>query len=291
MSKIAITGVSAFVGYHLAKELLKEHQVIGFDCRQSELVKKIDTLNFKFVQGDITDFNCLKNALKDVDLIYHLSAVSSERLHRENVNRSFKINVQGPLNILELARTRKIKIIYASSGAVYPSSSKLHREEESDFTDKFYGTSKLIAEKYCQLYNKNFALSFVILRFARIYGRGMTRNPIYDILKGIGESKKIKFYESLNSCYDFIYVKDVVEALVFAQNKEWENQIINISSAKGIVLGELIAKVEKIIGRKIEIEVLQDACSTDILDNKKAKDLGWQPKYSLEEGLRELITR
>ena len=319
--RVGITGVSAFVGYHLAKELVKEHQVIGFDCRQSELVKEINTSNFKFIQGDISDFSSLKNALKDVDLIYHLAAISSERLCRQDVLGSFRVNVQGVLNILELARERKTKVIYASSGAVYPvrsprqrrdgrlrrptsngvylPSSRPHREEEADFTDKFYGTSKLIAERYCRLYNKNFALPFVILRFSRIYGRGMTRNPVYDILKGLESKpgtrtvrgKKVKFYESLNSCYDFIYVKDVVRALVLARNKEWENQIINISSAKGIVLEELVTKVEKIIGEKIDVEVLQDTQSTDILDNTKAKDLGWQPEYSLEEGLRELITR
>ncbi|OQX52925.1 MAG: hypothetical protein B5M48_04355 [Candidatus Omnitrophica bacterium 4484_213] len=297
--KIGITGISAFVGYHLAKELVKEHQVIGFDCRQSELVKEINTSNFKFIQGDISDFSSLKNALKDVDLIYHLAAISSERLCRQDALGSFRVNVQGALDVLELARQGETKVIYASSGAVYFPSSRPHREEEADFTDKFYGTSKLIAERYCRLYNKNFGLPFVILRFSRIYGRGMTRNPVYDILKGLESKprtrtvrgKKVKFYESLNSCYDFICVKDVVRALVLARDKEWENQIMNISSAKGIVLEELVAKVEKIIGEKIDVEVLQDTQSTDILDNTKAKDLGWQPEYSLEEGLRELITR
>lgn len=309
--RIGITGVSAFVGYHLAKGLVKEHQVIGFDWRQSELVKEINTSNFKFVQGDISDFDSLKNAFGDgIDLIYHLAAISSERLHREDVNRGFKINVQGTLNILELARQarldepaarqRKMKIIYTSSGAVYPASSRPHQEQEADFTDKFYSTSKLIAEKYCCLYNKNFALPFVILRFSRIYGRGMSRNPVYDILKGIRESKphtrtvrgkKIKFYESLNSCYDFIYVKDVVRGLMLARNKEWENQIVNISSGRGVILKKLVQKVEQIIGEKIDVEVLQDAQSTDILDNTKARNLGWQPKYSLEEGLKELIAK
>lgn len=288
--KIGITGVSAFVGYHLAKELLKEHQIIGFDCCRSELAKEINDSNFKFAQGDISDFNSLKNAFGNgTDLIYHLAAISSERLHRENVERGFRVNVEGSLNILELARQKNMKVIYASSGAVYPASSKPHQEQEADFTDKFYGASKLIAEKYCRLYGKNFALSSVVLRFARIYGRGMTRNPIYDILKGL-KNKKVKFYESLNSCYDFVYVKDIVQGLILAQNKEWENQIVNISSGRGAILKEVIKKAEKTIGEKIDIEVVQDVFSIDILDNTKAGNLGWQPKYSLEEGLEEIIS-
>ncbi len=288
--KIGITGISAFIGYHLAQELLKDdNKVIGFSRHQGELIKEIKSPNFKFEKGEITDFVRLKNVFEDMDLIYHLTAISSERLCKENILRASEINVQGTLCVLELARQKGIKIIYASSGAVYPPSSMPHQEKEADFSGKFYGSSKLIAEKYCWLYNINFACSFVALRFARVYGKGMTRNPIYDILKGIKHSKKIKFYESLNSCYDFVYVKDVVRALIISQNKDWENQIVNISSGKGIVLKNLIKKVEQIIGDKIRVEVIQDRQTIDILDNSKAKKLGWQPRYSLDEGLKKEI--
>ncbi|MCK4859157.1 MAG: NAD-dependent epimerase/dehydratase family protein [Candidatus Omnitrophica bacterium] len=287
--RIGITGASAFVGEHLVKELVKAHQVIGFSRHKGELLKKIKSPNFRFKQGDITDFVCLKDALGDVDLIYHLAAVSSERLCKQDILGSFKINVEGTVNVLELGRQREAKIIYASSGAVYPVSSLPKEEKEADFVDKFYSVSKSTAEKYCRLYNKNFSLPFAILRFSRIYGEGMTRNPIYDILKAIEKGNKVKFYESLNSCYDFVYVKDVVNALLLAQNKEWENQIVNISSGRGIVLQNLIQKIEQIIGKKIGVEVVQDVQSVDILDNTKAKNLGWLPKYLLEEGLQEIL--
>ena len=288
--KIGITGISAFVGYHLAKELVKKgEEVIGFSRSKGEIEKELNSSRFQFVSGDITDFHCLEDALKDTSLIYHLSAVSSERLCKGDVRRSFKVNVEGTINVLELARRNRIKVIYASSGAVYPPSSKAHCEEEAGFCGGFYAISKLTAEKYCELYHRNFDTPFVILRFSRIYGQGMKRNPIYDLFKAIKEKEEVKFYESLDSCYDFIYVKDVVKALLLAQGRDWENQIVNISSEKGILLKELVQEVEQIIGERLSVRVLEHKKSTDVLDNRKAESLGWRPEYSLKEGLKEMI--
>jgi UDP-glucose 4-epimerase len=289
--KILITGGGSFLAYHLSKELLDQgHEVLALDKVKNNNISELLNLdNYSFMEHDVSESIKLDNLKFNPEAIYHLAAISSERLCRQEPTLSVKVNVLGVINMLEIAKAAESLFVFSSSASVYPDSNKPKTEEQAAFTNKFYGTSKFMAEKYCQLYNTHLDINYVIFRFSRIYGPRMLRNPVYDIAKGIANQQKIKLYESPDSEYDFIYVLDVVNALKSALNDSWRNKIINISSAKLIKLDELYNTAKKLNGGAEAYEVINDNKSIDVVDNSKALSLGWNPEYSLEKGLSETL--
>ena len=289
--KIIITGAGSFVGYHLSSKLSRDnHQVLGIDKEDNNNIKELKNLpNFTFYKLDITDSYKLSKISQGVEVIYHLAAISSERLCSENPVLAVRVNILGTLNMLEIARENNALFIFSSSGSVYPDSKHPKKEEEAVFTDKFYGMSKLMAERYCLLYHKSFNLPFVILRFSRIYGPRMVRNPIYDMSRGLAEGKTVRLYESPSSEYDFIYVEDVIKAFCQALSAKWKNKIVNISSNEAIKLQEVYKILTELKGSKVAIEVVVDKKGVDVLNNEEAKKLGWFPDYSLRDGLIETL--
>jgi UDP-glucose 4-epimerase len=288
---ILITGAGSFVGYHLAKRLLDEgHKVLGLDSKINNNIEDLSkNSNYLFKEADVMDDLCAADLAVKPEIIYHLAAISSERLCKENPPLSIKVNVLGVINMLELAKETKSLFIFSSSASVYPDSDKPKKEEQATFTNKFYGTSKFMAEKYCQLYNTYSEVNTVIFRFSRIFGPRMLRNPIYDLSMGIATDKTIKLYESPDSEYDFIYVLDVVNALVMALSDNWKNKVVNVSSARLIKLKELYETMKDINGGAKEYEVVNNNKSVDVVDNSLAQSLGWKPEYSIEDALSETL--
>jgi len=288
---VLITGAGSFVGYHLAKRLLDEgHKVLGLDSKINDNIEELSkNSNYAFKEADVASEMRLADLNEKPEVIYHLAAISSERLCKENPPLSIRVNVLGVINMLELAKEAKSLFVFSSSASVYPDSDKPKKEEQATFTNKFYGTSKFMAEKYCQLYNAYSDVNYVIFRFSRIFGPRMLRNPIYDLSMGIAANKTIKLYESPDSEYDFIYVLDVVNALVMSLNDNWKNKIVNISSAKLIKLKQLYAMMKKINGGAQEYEVISNNKSIDVVDNSLAQSLHWKPQYSIEDALSETL--
>lgn len=288
--KVAVTGSDSFLAYNLIPMLLeKGHSVMGLDAVKGRNTQDLLAAhkNFVFCECDTANFGDLAEKLPEVDAVYHLAAISSERFCREELLKSFDVNVKSTLNILFMAKKKKTLFIFASSGSVYPESQRPKKEEEAAFTGNFYGTSKWISEEYVRLFNKNFDVPFVILRFSRLYGPRMRRNPVYDITKGLVDRGKITFYEGLESNYDFIYVTDAARALLFAlEDKKPLNEIFNVSSFKGIKLKDLLKLYFKAVGFEAGIEVKRGISQTDILNNSKAESLGFSPQVKLEEGLK-----
>jgi UDP-glucose 4-epimerase len=289
---ILITGAGSFVGYHLTQRLLSEgHKVCGLDNNvNSNIEEFLKSPQYSFFEASVADEISLANLKDTPDIIYHLAAISSERLCKENPPLSVKVNVLGVINMLELAKEAGSLFVFSSSASVYPDTDKPKKEEQATFTNKFYGTSKYMAEKYCQLYNTYQDIDYVIFRFSRIFGPRMLRNPVYDMSRGIAVNSKIKLYESPDSEYDFIYVLDVVNALIMATKETWKNKIINISSAKLIKLKELYEIMKCINGGAQSYEVINNNKSIDVVDNSLALSLGWKQEYSLEKALEETLS-
>ena len=288
---IGITGAGSMVGFHLAQGLLEDKQdVIGIDSQENKNVAELKKYkNFRFSRLDISELEILEKSFAKVSLIYHLAAISSERLVKDDFPRALKVNVNGTVNCLEIAKKNKVKLIYASSAAVYPHPENHPQEKEAAFPGKLYGTTKFIGEEFCRLYGKNFGVKFTTLRFARIYGPRMARNPIYDMSVAFSENKPVKLYESPQCEYDFVYVKDVVRALVMTGSEKWDNQEINIGTGKGVTLKKIYEVFCKLSGKSLKIEVLNDKKSRDILNVAKAKSLGWEAAYPLTDGLKETL--
>ncbi len=288
--KIGLTGVTSLLGCRLAKYLVEQgHEVHGIARTKKASIESIMRNRlFKFFPGDITKFEDIEHPLKDVDYVFHLASVSSERKALQEPLGCFRVNVLGTVNVLEMVRRAKLKkIIFSSSGAVYKNPD--HAEEHDDIAkDRYYGFTKWTAENIIRLYREKFSVSYTIIRFSRLYGPFMERNPIFDMAYGITHKSGVTLYDSPGSMYDFLFVDDAVNALIASLNMNWDNEIVNAGSGTGIKISELFNIFRRVSGKSdIPLEMLKCNDQIDILSSKKALNLGWKPSINIKKGVEK----
>ncbi len=146
---------------------------------------------------------------------------------------------------------------------------------------------KFSAEVLLSNLAKSKKIKFCVLRFSRIYGTGMQRNPIADFLKGFKRGKVI-LYDDLSAEYDYIYVKDAAGAILMAIENKWQG-VYNIGSGKGIKVSEMKKTFEKLKGIKLKIEFKMRRKGKDVLNINKIKKLGFKNMYDIEKGIKEIL--
>jgi UDP-glucose 4-epimerase len=292
--KVLITGISGFVGYHLATKCLTEGMSVhGIAKQTSDNIHRLESFDkFSFTVADISIADDINKAFQEpVDIIYHLAGQPYVWYANSNPQTDFNTNAVGTINLLERARQVGAgKIIFASTGEVYEESSNIDEESGVKPTN-FYGLSKWVAENYIRLYSRYFSLRYTILRFSLIYGPYFKRNVLFDILNGLSkEDKKIQLYTNLNSEYDLVFVEDAVDAFFQACNKAWDGKTLNISSGKGILVRDMVDTLCKLSHSEgKEIEYLTDNMVRKVFSNVRASELGWKQKHSFEAGVARTL--
>lgn len=273
---ICVTGTHGFVGSNLINGLNKitNIQVIAF-------------------QGDITkeeEVGLFFSKNPAIDQVIHLAGVFSN-----NFDQLIKVNLIGTKNLLDASIKNRIKkFIFASSGAVYGQLAQTPSEESNILHPSIlYGLSKQFSEQCIQYYWRNFGLKYIILRFSNIYGSNNTKGVIHNFLEDIKKNKSIKICGDGEQKRDFIYIDDAIDAIIKTIQSSENNEIFNVSGDKIYSLND-ISKILK--NNKLVFEINykpQDINNLLIYlagnNNKIKKKLKWQPKVSLENGLKEII--
>lgn len=326
---ILVTGGAGFIGSHTVDKLLLD----GYKVR---ILDNLSTGNLnnlpinhpklEIIEGDICNIDDCIKATNECNYIIHLAAQVSVIKTVENPKESFTTNLLGFVNILEavrksqesptktnklidgktsakpndINRTKKKKIIFASSAAIYGDNQNLPLSENdvSDNQLSPYALEKLTAEKYLQLYRKLYGIKYTIFRYFNVYG---TRQDPSSPYSGV-ISKFINFYRNNddfeiygdgNQTRDFINVKDIATANCLAINKG-DNQIYNIATGIGSSLLDLV-EIFKHASPKNNISVIHhDARIGDIqhskaLIDKAKKELEFTCKYDLSS-IEKLFT-
>ena len=246
--------------------------------------------NFRFVEGDVRDRSIVLAAFADVEIIYHLAGNAPIYRAHQSPAEDLSINVLGTANALEVARSnRAVRIVVASAGAVYRNQADAE-ETQSDWPDTFYGTSKRVAERYAWLYARHFGVSCPALRLARVYGPGMTRGIVYDVIDAHLEGHPIRLYTHADSEFDLVYVDDVIDAFLRASATDWPSSPVNISSGQGVQVADVVAQINCLFDCSLPIEMIVLEQQRDVLCNQRALSLGWRPCTPLGEGLSQTVT-
>jgi UDP-glucose 4-epimerase len=270
MQKILICGANGFIGSHLVKELKKQ---------------KKDFIVFK---GDILDKESIKPELDNIDTVINLVGSFSKNV--------FQINFIGAVNLLECCKDAGIKkIIFASSGLVYgENKGKAFKETDKPKPMSDYALSKYLAEKAHQFYTQKYQIPSVILRFSSVFGpcrKGVI--PIF--ISRILENKSITIFgNEQKPKRDFIYVRDVVTALIKALDYQPKGfEIFNITGIRPYSLSEVIDVIEKQLDKKVEIGFGPPDKEVQYLhlDGAKAKQLlNFQSQTGLDQGINEMLS-
>ena len=297
--KVMVTGGAGFIGYHLCNKLsgLTDDLTIYDNLSSGKMENVKDNPKAKFVKGDILDVKKLCSQEK-ADLIYHLAAQVVVPYSMENPLIDFETNAKGTLCVLEKARKDDAKLVFASSAAVYGNPAQLPTSEEYGFHPfSCYGLSKVVGEEYCNIYREQYGLDIVITRFANVYGL-RCHGVIHDFLEKLAKNpNKLEIIGTGQQSRDLVHVSDVVELLVKVGSLESANgQTYNVGLGKTTKIIDLAKLMLQILNLQDKTKVTttgvswQGDINTIWFNNQKAKkELGWNPKVSLEDSIKEVI--
>jgi nucleoside-diphosphate-sugar epimerase len=303
--KVLVTGGAGFIGSHLVDRLVDEgYDVRVLDNLTSGKLSNIDGLlkeeRVEFIEGDIRGASVVDKALSGVDLVVHLAALISVPLSVANPELTFDVNLSGASNLLRSSVKEGVgKFVFVSSCAVY-GEPKIQPITEETMPDPIspYAESKLLGERYCLGFHDRGLLRSVILRFFNVYGPRQCLNDYSGVitlfLDLAKRNRPLIVYGDGSQTRDFVSVHDIVEAILASLNSvNAEGEIVHIGSGRATSVNELAEEVLKLTGA--ESGILHKSPRTgdiknSLADISKAKRLlGYAPKVSLRDGLRELL--
>ncbi|MCT2194948.1 MULTISPECIES: NAD-dependent epimerase/dehydratase family protein [Paenibacillus] len=297
--KVLVTGGAGFIGRHTVKRLVEEgEQVVVVDTGLPGNLRKKDELVTYYATDIMSDELELIFAEERPDAVIHLAAQTSVRRSLQNPTADAETNILGTIQLLEQCiRFGVRRIVFASSAAVYGNPDHLPiKESQRPEPLSFYGVSKRVSEMYIQSFSERYGLEYSILRYANVYGIRERRTGEDGVLTAFVErliaGLPLEVYGDGSQTRDFVYVKDIAEANVQALRCAG-SQIINVSSGRGISILEALGVLSEISGRHVQPQ-FRPAQPGDIdqsvLDNGKVREiLWWEPRYSLYNGLVEMM--
>jgi UDP-glucose 4-epimerase len=300
--KVVITGGAGFIGSHLARRLvMRNHCTVIDDLSTGRIQNLADDIaehRLEFVQGSILDLELLQGLFKDADYVFHEAAMVSVPRSMEKPLACTMVNVIGTLNVLLAARDNRVaKVACASSSSVYGDTPDLPRREHAKPSPLSpYAVSKLAGELYCRVFSSAFGVATVCLRYFNVYGPGQDPHSQYAaviprFIKRVLNGEPPIIFGDGTQTRDFTFVEDVVEANILAMESN-ATGVFNIGTGKSISISDLANEIIDITGRSL-VPLFQEKRAGDVehsvADISKASTFGYRPKYSLREGITEIL--
>jgi nucleoside-diphosphate-sugar epimerase len=304
-----VTGGTGFIGSSICELLIQRgHKVTVFDNNSRGSLKRLLRLNNKirFIKGDIRDKSKVFKSLKNINAVIHLAYINGTKYFYEKPDLILDVAVKGLVNIFDGCKKHNIKELYlASSSEVYQTPLKVPTKEDEplkvpDINNPrySYGGGKILTELMGVHYGKKFFKKLIIFRPHNVYGADMGNEhvipEIISKIRKIKKNKSLKIQGSGNEIRSFIFIKDFVKAFSCLLSKGKHLQIYNIGTSKSMKIKELVHRILKIMKKKIVIKTTplrKGGTKIRMPDITKIKKLGFKPKYSIEQGLREIILK
>jgi len=296
--RVLITGGAGFIGSNLANYLAAENDVIAVDDlylgTESNLV---DEVTFK--KQSVLD-DGLDEAVGDVDVLYHLAALSSRQMHEANPQRGVRVNVEGFVNTLEAIRETCESVVYASTSSIYgdrtePSPTSMDVEAETG-----YEASKLARERYAEYYSNHYGLNIAGLRFFSVYQgfggneahKGKFANTVAQFADAIANGQRPELFGDGSQTRDFTHVDDVVRALDLTAAEQLTG-VYNVGTGESYSFNEMVRLINDVLGTNVEpryVDCPFDGYVSDTLADTSAfsEATGWAPQVDFEEGVRRV---
>ena len=308
VNKVLVTGGAGFIGSHLSENCVsKGCTVVCLDSFLNGSLGNIRALlshkNFKLVNGDVRDFNLLEKIVSSgIDAIVHLAAQIHVDRSIIEPRETYETNVLGTLNLLELARRYDVeKVIYASTGEIYGSAQYVPMDEKHPLDPLHpYGASKLAADRMCHAYIQTYGANICIARLFNTFGPRQKDTgyggAISIFAKRVLSSRPPIIYGDGKQSRDYLYVEDAICAYnLILESKKPIREPVNFGTGKDVSILSVANKIVELLNAKKGMKPVHVAPRPGevrrlVADNKRAKKLlGWQPKYSFDEGLEKFV--
>ncbi len=305
---VLVTGAGGFIASHLTERLVAEGaQVRAFvrytarsDIGYLRLAPPDVRSKIDFVFGDLRDEHAVAEAMRGIDVVFHLGALIAIPYSYVHPREVVATNVTGTLNVLMAARQHQIKrLVHTSTSEVYGTARRVPIDEEHPLQGQSpYSASKIGADKLVESFVRAFEVPAVTIRPFNTYGPRQSARAVIPTIISQALTRDEIFLGDLTPTRDFTYVADTADGFVRAALAEGVvGETINLGNDREISIGELARLILQLIDRPVELKTdparLRPGASEVRrlhADNRKAKaKLGWSPRTSFEDGLRQTI--
>ncbi len=293
--KILVTGGSGFIGSHLVEAWQGRAEVRVLDDFRTGHRRNLAGLQAEVIEGSILDRDLVARAVQGVDYVFHLAALVSVPESVRRPHDCVALNVTGLLHVLEAAAAAGVrKLCFSSSAAVYGNNPELPKRESMRPEPRSpYAVTKLDGEYYCQQFAEAGQLETVALRFFNVFGPRQDPNGAYAaampvFMRQALAGEPLTIFGDGGQTRDFIYVKDIVAANVFAATTPGMTGAFNVGYGRKITVKELCERIITLAGSRSEIRHAPERPGDvrhSMASVEKLTAAGFRPASSLEEGI------
>lgn len=311
MNNLLVTGGAGFIGSHLVDRLLAEraatitvvddfNDFYAPDIKRANVTGHLKNDHYRLVQADIRDRQALDQifAERSFDCIVHLAARAGVRPSLAQPELYAETNINGTLNLLELARQHNIKqFVFGSSSSVYGINAKVPFSEDDPIRQPIspYAATKAAGELLCHTYSHLYGIRCVCLRFFTVYGaRQRPDLAIHKFARLMTEGKSIPVFGDGSTRRDYTYIDDIIAGVVASIDyDDTDYEVFNLGESQTVELRELISLLERELDTQATIERLPpqpgDVPQTFADITKAQRLLGYNPQTKIEEGIRRFV--
>lgn len=306
--KVFVTGAGGFIGSHLVERLVEldadVRAFVRYNSRNDwgllELLPHHIKERIEVIMGDLKDADAVREHVRGMDIVFHLASLIAIPYSYLHPREAVETNILGTLNVLMAVKESGIeKLVHTSTSEVYGTAKYVPIDENHPLhAQSPYSASKIGADKLVESFYCSYQLPVTTIRPFNTYGPRQSARAVIPTIITQALMKKEICLGAMHPTRDFTYVKDTVEAFIkIAESENALGQVINVGSNFEISIEGLAEKIVELIDEKIEIKfdatrIRPKASEVERLrvDNSKAKEvLRWEPRVSLDEGLRETI--
>ena len=296
--RVLVTGGGGFIGANLANKLAENNDVVALDDGYLGTPENVSE-DVEYVEQSVL----ADDLPTDVDVVFHLAALSSYAMHEDNPTHGARVNVEGFVNTVEQARDDGCDtIVYASTSSIYGSRTEPSPEDMDVTVNTGYEASKMARETYAEYFQNHYDLTLAGMRFFSVYQgyggaeghKGEYANVIAQFADDLAGGDAPKLYGDGEQTRDFTHVDDIVRGLVLAAEHEL-NGVYNLGTGEAYNFNTVVEMLNDELGTDIEPEYVENPIPEDVYVHDTCADFsrmheatGWEPEISFEEGI-ELV--
>ncbi|SEP29780.1 UDP-glucose 4-epimerase [Halogranum amylolyticum] len=293
-----VTGGAGFIGSNLANTLAEENDVIAVDDGYLGTPENLDA-EVAFVDASVLE----EDLPTDVDVVFHLAALSSYAMHEEDPTKGARVNVEGFVNTVDQARQDGCDtVVYATTSSIYGNRTEPSPENMDVKARTGYEASKLARERYGEYFYNHYDMSMAGMRFFSVYQgyggaeehKGEYANIVAQFADDLANGTAPEIYGDGMQTRDFTHVDDIVRGLVAAAEHEL-NGIYNLGTGESYDFNTVVELLNEELGTDIDPEHVDNPIREDIYVHDTMADIskiteetGWEPQISFEAGIEQV---
>jgi UDP-glucose 4-epimerase len=291
--RVLVTGGAGFIGSNLANHLAQQNDVIAVDDCYLGTPENL-TADVEFVDASVVE----DDLPTDVDVVFHLAALSSYKMHEADPAEGARVNVEGFVNTVEQARQDGCDtVVYATTSSVYGDRTEPSPETMAVEAHTGYEASKLARERYAEYFHNHHDMTLAGLRFFSVYQgfggaeehKGEFANTVAQFTDKIANGERPELFGDGTQTRDFTHVDDVVRACELAADHELQG-IYNVGTAESYSFNEMVELINEELGTDIDPKYIENPLDAYVHDTmadytKLHAATGWEPTIEFEEGI------